>query len=113
MEVYMLPWQNFAMFSGRAGRREFWTFTLVNLVINLIINALAKQVGLFSIVGLLFSLAIFVPGLAVGIRRLHDTGKSGWYFLLMLIPVIGWLALIIFMVQPSSEANDYGAVPTL
>ncbi len=109
----MLPWQKFAVFDGRAGRREYWTFTLANLVINLVINAMANQVSILGIFGLLFSLAIFVPGLAVGIRRLHDTGKSGWYLLLMLIPVLGWLALFLFMVQPSEGANDYGPTPTL
>lgn len=113
MEVYMLPWQKFAVFDGRAGRREYWTFVLVNFVISMVINILAKQVGVLSIVGLLFSLATMIPSISVGIRRLHDTGKSGWYMLLMLIPVLGWLALFVFMVQPSSEANDYGAVPTL
>ncbi|KAF1080437.1 MAG: hypothetical protein GQF41_3261 [Candidatus Rifleibacterium amylolyticum] len=113
MEVYMLPWQKFAVFDGRAGRREYWTFVLVNFVISMVINILAKQVGVIGIVGLLFSLATLVPSIAVGIRRLHDTGKSGWYMLLMFIPLLGWLAMLLFMVQPSSEANDYGAVPTL
>ncbi|PKL50569.1 MAG: DUF805 domain-containing protein [Candidatus Riflebacteria bacterium HGW-Riflebacteria-2] len=113
MEVYMLPWQKFAVFSGRSGRGEYWTFTLVNLVISLVISAVAKQIGIVGILGLLFSLATLVPGLAVGIRRLHDTGKSGWYLLLALIPLLGWLALFIFMVQPSSGNNEYGAPPAV
>lgn len=111
MEVYMQPWMKFATVEGRASRREYWTFVLINLAVNMVLTILAKQVSLVGIFGLLFSLALIVPSIAVGIRRLHDTGKSGWYLLAGLIPVIGWLAVLIFMLQESSGDNDYGVTP--
>jgi uncharacterized membrane protein YhaH (DUF805 family) len=111
MEVYMKPWSNFANFNDRASRREYWTFVLINMAITIVLNFLARQVGVIGILSMLFSLAIFVPSLAVGIRRLHDTGKSGWMFLLAFIPIIGWLILLIFMLQESGGDNQYGAVP--
>lgn len=111
MEIYVKPWMNFANFSGRAGRREYWTFVLINFAASIVLNFLARQVGILGILSMLFSLAIFVPSLAVGVRRLHDTNKSGWFFLLVLIPVLGWLALLIFMLLESGGDNQYGAVP--
>lgn len=109
--MYLKPWMNFAKFDGRASRREYWTFVLVNMAISIVINFLARQVGILGILSMLFSLAVFVPSLAVGIRRLHDTGKSGWMFLLAFIPLLGWLALLIFMLQESSGDNQYGVTP--
>ena len=112
MEIYMQPWMKFATADGRASRREYWTFVLINFAISIAINIVASQIGLISIVGLLFSLAIFVPSVAVGIRRMHDTGKSGWLLLIGIIPVLGWLALIYLLVQESEGNNAYGAPPS-
>jgi len=111
MEVYMQPWMKFATVEGRASRREYWTFVLINMAVNVVLTILAKQVSLVGILGLLFSLALIVPSIAVGIRRLHDTGKSGWYLLAGLVPVIGWLAVLIVMLQERSGDNNYGVTP--
>lgn len=112
MEIYMQPWMKFAAFEGRASRREYWTFVLINLAISIAINIMAKQLALISIFGILFSLAILIPSIAVGIRRLHDSGKSGWLLLIGFIPVLGWLAVIYFLVQESDGNNAYGAPPS-
>lgn len=100
-------------FSGRARRKEFWTFTLVNFVISIILSLLDTMVGMgIGFIGTLFSLAILLPSIAVGIRRLHDIGKEGWWILIGLIPIIGWIILIYFYVQEGEAApNAYGANP--
>ncbi|OGK05258.1 MAG: hypothetical protein A2W80_07015 [Candidatus Riflebacteria bacterium GWC2_50_8] len=112
MEIYMQPWMKFAAFEGRASRREYWTFVLINIAISIAISIMAKVVGIISIFGILFSLAVLIPSIAVGIRRLHDSGKSGWFLLIALIPVLGWFAVIYFMVQESDGNNAYGAPPS-
>ena len=96
----------YADFSGRAARPEFWWFVLAQVVVNLILNMV------IPVLGMLFSLAMLVPSLAAGSRRLHDIGKSGWLQLVLLIPLIGLLLLIYWMVQPGEAgANQYGPPP--
>lgn len=93
-------------FSGRAALPEFWWFVLALTVMGLALNLVQPFLGT------LFSLAVLVPALAVGARRLHDIGKSGWVQLLGLIPVIGWAILIYWAAQPGhADVNLYGAPP--
>ena len=93
----------YADFNGRAARPEFWWFVLAQLVVGLILNMV------LPLLGGLFSLAMLVPSLAVGSRRLHDIGKSGWLQLLALIPLVGWVILIYWAAQPGDPAaNQYG-----
>jgi uncharacterized membrane protein YhaH (DUF805 family) len=93
-------------FNGRASRPEFWWFFLFQLLVTLVIGMLGSQT-LSGLVGL----ALLLPSLAVGARRLHDTGKSAWWLLLSLI-VIGFLVLIFFWVQPTKpEGNAFGVAP--
>ncbi|MFA6179245.1 MAG: DUF805 domain-containing protein [Candidatus Methylopumilus sp.] len=96
----------YADFNGRAKRPEYWWFALFTLLVSL-------GLGIVSdIVSALFSLATLLPSLAVGARRLHDTKRSGWWQLLWLVPVIGWIVIIVFLVQEgSTEANEYGSAP--
>jgi uncharacterized membrane protein YhaH (DUF805 family) len=93
-------------FNGRASRPEFWWFTLFSFVIALVLNILN-----LNLIGLLVNLALLLPGLAVGARRLHDIGKSGWFQLLWFIPILGWAVIIYFLVQPSAGPNEYGEGP--
>ena len=97
--------KKYADFSGRAGRPEFWWFFLAQFLIMVIAGILG------DIVSALAAIALIVPGLAVGARRMHDIGKSGWFLLLGLIPFLGFLILLYFFVQPSAEANQWGAGP--
>lgn len=93
-------------FNGRAKRPEFWWFALFCVVVSL---ALGMASSAFST---LFSLATLLPSLAVGARRLHDTNRSGWLQLLWMIPLIGWIIMIVFLAQQgSSEDNQYGSSP--
>ena len=95
----------YATFGGRASRPEFWWFALFTVVVGLVTSMFS------SMLNALASLALLVPSIAVGTRRLHDIGKSGWLQLLWLIPVIGWILLIYWAVQPSGPANAYGSGP--
>ncbi|MBE7367292.1 DUF805 domain-containing protein [Ramlibacter pallidus] len=92
-------------FSGRAGRPEFWWFALFTLVVGLVVGMVS------DILAMLVNLGLVLPSLAVGARRLHDIGKSGWFQLLWFIPVLGWAVMIYFLVQPTGAANQYGEGP--
>lgn len=109
---------NYVNFSGRSGRSEYWYWILfyfigyvVLAIIGGIIGAMISEtVG--GIIPLLFGLAVFLPSLAVAIRRFHDIDKSGWWVLISLIPIVGFLIVLYFMVQPSDEGeNRFGSVP--
>lgn len=104
---------NYANFNGRAGKKEFWMFILVYFILSIIAGAIGNLINMSSISSLL-GLALFVPSIAVGARRLHDTGKSGWLQLLHLIPVLGTIVLIVFWVQDAVAGdNKYGSAPKL
>ncbi|HSV58797.1 MAG TPA: DUF805 domain-containing protein [Variovorax sp.] len=93
-------------FEGRASRPEFWWFALFQLIVMVVAAMLGQTV--YTIV----ALALVLPSLGVGARRLHDIGKSGWFLLLHLLPIIGILVLIYFWVQPTqAEGNTYGVTP--
>src|SRR5690349_7399879 len=91
----------YAQFDGRARRPEFWWYVLINWIIGAVFGILGQASVVFSIIGGIYSLAVLCPGLAVGIRRLHDVGRSGWWVLLALIPIVGWIVLIVFCAAPS------------
>lgn len=93
-------------FEGRADRAEFWQYMLVNFIAGIIFSVIPK-VG--PILLLVWCLALLLPSLGVAARRLHDTGKSGWFILVSLIPFIGALLLLIFCIpEGNKEANAYG-----
>jgi uncharacterized membrane protein YhaH (DUF805 family) len=118
MYWYMMALQKYAVFTGRAQRKEYWYFYLFSVLITLALAILDMLIGSFdkvSGVGVLsglYSLAVLIPNLAVTVRRLHDTGRSGWWFLIVLVPFIGGIVLLIFLVQDSMPGtNQYGANP--
>ena len=119
MNWYLAVLKKYADFSGRARRTEYWMFFLVNLLISIAASLLdrvldttfgsADQYGALS---LFYSLAVFIPGLAVAVRRLHDIGKSGWYLLVLIIPLVGIIWLLILLVREGDRgANAYGEDP--
>ena len=89
-------------FKGRAARPEFWWFFLFQVLVSIVLGMVSQTLSGLA------GLALFLPGLAVGARRLHDTDKSAWLLLLGLVPILGWLVLLYFFVQPSGPANQYG-----
>ena len=107
MNHYMNALKNYVGFEGRAGRAEYWTFVLINLAIiyGLIILAGVLKLKVLAMVAQLFNLAVLLPFLAVGWRRMHDTGRPGWW---ILVPI----ANLIFALQAGEPStNDYGPVP--
>lgn len=108
---------NYANFSGRARRKEYWSFQLISTIVSVIFTVLDSVIfgnnyGDTGILGGIYSLAVFVPSLAVLVRRLHDVGKSGWYFFLILIPIIGWIWLLVLLFTDGDQGtNEYGPNP--
>ena len=117
MNWYIEALKKYAVFSGRARRREYWMFFLVNMIIAIILGIIEGVIDSSpesnrSVLSTLYGLGIFLPSLAVGVRRLHDTGRSGWWTLVGVIPIIGAIVLLIFMAQDSQSAdNEYGPNP--
>lgn len=101
----------YALFEGRAHREEFWMFVLINFIISLAVGALASAIGL-KFISFVYSIALFVPSIALATRRLHDINRSGWWQLLAIIPIIGWIIVIIWYATDSDAgSNQYGENP--
>lgn len=103
---------NYANFNGRASRSEYWWFALFYVIVAVVLGIVDAMLGM-QILGTIFGLAVLIPSLAVGVRRLHDVGRSGWWILIA-FTVIGVLLLIYWYVQPSDPAaNEYGPPPAV
>ena len=118
MSWYLEVLKKYAVFNGRARRMEYWMFILFNIIITVVLALIDYLTGTFSpragvgLLGGLYALAVLIPSLAVTVRRLHDIGRTGWWILIGLIPVIGGIVLLIFMVLDSeSGTNEYGPNP--
>ena len=104
---------NYSNFSGRARRSEYWYFLLCNLLIGMLLGVLVALLGTIGMVLYVFyALAVLIPSLALISRRLHDVGKSGWFYFIVLIPIIGgiWL-LVLFFTEGTKGENQYGNDP--
>ena len=112
MNWYIEVLKKYAVFTGRAHRTEYWMFFLINIIIAIAIGLIEGFVGSPGVVGMIYGLAVLLPGIAVGVRRLHDTDRSGWWLLIGLIPIIGVIVLIVFFVQDSTPGpNQFGSNP--
>jgi len=112
MNWYLDVLKKYAVFSGRARRQEYWMYTLFNIIISVVLVIIDGIVGAQGIIVVLYCLAVLVPGLAVSIRRLHDTNHSGWWLLISFVPLIGAIILLVFLVTDSQQGdNQYGANP--
>jgi uncharacterized membrane protein YhaH (DUF805 family) len=118
MKYYKKVLQNYATFTGRARRKEYWHFMLFNVIFILaavildnIFGIAMEGMGYGPIYGL-YVLATFLPGFAVAVRRLHDVGKSGWFIFIVLIPIIGaiWL-IVLYATEGTKGSNEYGEDP--
>ena len=118
MNWYLKVLKQYADFEGRARRTEYWMFVLFNVIFTVAAMILDNVLGLtigdlpYGALYCLYVLVVFLPGLAVGVRRLHDIGKSGWMMLVALIPIVGgiWL-LVLLATEGNPSANEYGANP--
>ncbi len=102
----------YAFFEGRARRKEFWFFILFYIILSIPFSLIDSLLGTSGILQGLYALVLLLPGIGLSIRRLHDTGRSGWWLLVGLVPLIGAIVLIIFYVQDSKPgSNQYGPCP--
>ncbi|MCO6539089.1 MAG: DUF805 domain-containing protein [Gilliamella sp.] len=104
--------KNYANFNGRARRKEYWMFVLFYIILTFITIIIDKMIGSPLAITAILVLALFLPSLAVTVRRLHDISKSGWWILLQFIPYIGGIIILVFCVMDSTPgSNQYGENP--
>ena len=111
INAYKTALTRYVDFSGRTSVGGFWRFVAVNFAVAVVLGLLGAASSIFFVLYVLYALAVILPSLAVGVRRLHDTGKSGWFILVGLIPFVGFIILIVFYVQASDVPNKYGQGP--
>jgi uncharacterized membrane protein YhaH (DUF805 family) len=105
--------KKYAVFDGRASLAEYWYFVLFNVLASIVVGIIGSMLeDRTETISRLYSLALIVPSIAVAVRRLHDIGKSGWWWLICLIPLVGWIWIIILLTTESNPGkNEYGAHP--
>lgn len=116
MEYFLYVLKNYAVFKGRARRREYWMFTLFQLLFSIVALALDYVLGFAEdgsgVISSIYSLAMLLPSLAVSVRRLHDVNRSGWFMFIALVPLVGiiWL-LVLDCTEGTDGPNEYGPDP--
>ena len=118
MSWYIKVLKAYAVFSGRARRKEYWMFVLFNIIFAIVAIILDNILGTamegvgYGMIYVLYMLAVLIPSLAVAVRRLHDTGRSGWMILIALIPIVGgiWL-LVLLVLEGNAGENKFGPSP--
>ena len=106
-----LFFKNYAVFNGRASRSEYWWIFLFSILVEMILNAINFAMDgtpndparLYAVLSTIWFLGTLIPSIAIGVRRLHDTNHTGWWLLISLIPVIGWIWVLVYLVQDSDE----------
>jgi uncharacterized membrane protein YhaH (DUF805 family) len=107
MNWYLTVLKKYAIFSGRARRKEYWMFTLFSTIVSIVLTIVATMGEQLSILSSIYSLGVLLPSLAVGVRRMHDVGKSGWF---LLIPIYN---LVLACTEGDQGPNSYGADPKM
>lgn len=111
MNYYLDVLKKYVEFTGRARRKEYWMFVLISFLISIAISLIGHVVGI-PLLSYVYALAVLLPSLSVAVRRLHDTSHSGWWFLIVLIPLVGAVVLIVFLATDSMPGpNQYGPNP--
>ncbi len=113
IDAIKLAFKNYVNFNGRSRRSELWWFILFNIIIQIIIIILANLITKnLMFLSYIYSLIIFLPGLSLVIRRLHDIGKSGWYIFIAFIPIVGiFILLYFYCLDSENQSNEYGESP--
>ena len=106
-EAVKLFFSNYVNFSARSTRSEYWYATLFGILISIPLSVIDSLIGV-QVLSTLWFLAVLIPGIALSIRRLHDTGRSGWWLLINLISLVGPIVFLVFTCQASDGANQYG-----
>ena len=113
MNWYLAVLKKYTTFSGRARRKEYWMFTLFNIIAACIAMVIDGVLGGTGIVTIIYALATLLPSLAVTVRRLHDTGRSAWLLLLGLVPFVSIVLIIFMCLEGQLQSNQYGDNPKL
>ena len=120
MNWYITVLKKYAVFGGRARRKEYWYYYLISMIIGIVLTIIDVMTGSYNadagmgILSGIYSFAVLIPTIAVGVRRLHDTNRSGWRMLFALIPLVGPIVLIVFLASDSKpDENQYGVNPKL
>ena len=100
----------YVMFSGRSSRSAYWYWALFAFIVGVVATIIDLAIG-SRILSSITTLALLLPGLAVAFRRLHDTGRTAWWILISIVPFVGFIVLIVFLVQPSEGPNRFGRWP--
>lgn len=116
MDWYIGALKKYAVFEGRARRKEYWMFVLFNVLIGFALRVAEAVSGAFSssnqyVLASLYSLAVLLPTAALGVRRLHDTGRSGWWMLIIFIPLVNLILLAFYIQEGQRGPNQYGPDP--
>lgn len=118
MEWYLAVLNKYTVFTGRARRKEYWMFVLFNFIFAVAAMLLDNLIGTamdgvgYGAIYIIYALAVFLPGMAAAVRRLHDVGKSGWMILIAIIPIVGAIWLLVLLVTDSQPGdNQYGPNP--
>jgi uncharacterized membrane protein YhaH (DUF805 family) len=111
VQWYLAVLRQYAVFDGRAGRPEYWWFFLVNTIISIVLDVVIPGAA-GQVIGFVYALAVLLPSIGVGIRRLHDTNRTGWWILVAIIPIVGWIWLIVLLALAGDTGpNRYGPPP--
>ena len=118
MSWFIEALKKYAVFSGRSRRKEYWYFVLFVVIISIVLGMIDSLMGTYhrstgaGLLSSIFSLAVLIPSIAVSVRRLHDIDRTGWWVLISLVPLVGWIVLLVFHVQDSTPGpNRYGPNP--
>lgn len=111
MQWYLHVLKNYATFSGRARRQEYWMYALITTLISIVLTIIDTALIGSTLLAGIYALGTFLPSLAVGVRRLHDTGRSGWWMLIAAVPLVGAIVLLVFFASegnqgPNAHGND-------
>jgi uncharacterized membrane protein YhaH (DUF805 family) len=119
MKWYLLMLTRFNDFSGRSRRKEYWMAFLINIIISFVVGFIDGAIGSnlwggIGVLSALYIIALLIPGIAVTVRRLHDTGRSGWLLLIAVIPIIGAIVLLVWLAADGNRGdNQYGPDPKM
>ncbi len=118
MSWFIEALKKYAVFSGRSRRKEYWYFVLFVVIISIVLGMIDGLLGTYhrstgaGLLSSIFSLAVLIPSIAVSVRRLHDIDRTGWWVLISLVPLVGWIVLLVFHLQDSTPGpNRYGPNP--
>ncbi|WP_067520058.1 DUF805 domain-containing protein [Endozoicomonas ascidiicola] len=110
MEYFISALKQYATFEGRARRKEYWMYFLFYIIFFFVVTIIDSVIGT-AILSLIYSLGMVIPSISIAARRLHDTDRSGWWQLILFVPLIGTIVMLVFLVQDSKADNEYGPNP--